>query len=340
MQSPSIETPSTEQLVAALEKEFNDIRIEMRRLTIEISEINKKLSSINIHQNNNISGLLKIQNKPDTYDGTKGKTKIFNFQITQFILLNSQILLNNKMKIATAGSFLTGTAANWYMNETNSKAPSINGSFENFIKSIVDYFGEVNAHEAALNKIRDLRCKGAVSNLVIKFNALIIDVELNETGKIDLFKEKLPDRVLDLMVTFPYLPEVTELTVYQGYAITADNRIYQNELSKIKRKGGQQTYLSTTNNATTTPMDLSAMAATSKYTASQAGSSKSIYIGYKVPLDEKEKRKLNGQCRYCGGKTCGGTPTNADTCAKVIAKKEKTAAYLLQKSTGNVPRRN
>lgn len=296
-----------------LDKMANSFTLELRKKDEDINNLRGELNNLDGKAVGNSFGKEKVK-EPEEFKGDRKKTNLFIYQIGIVFAAQSNIYRTDVAKIRYANSFCRGSAQQWAQNNSiNSKFDNI--TFDEYKKMLVSAFGEFDAHNENLNKIKTLKQRGACTEYTTEFNILAAQTHLDDPSKRDYYKEGLKDKVLDLLITSD---EPEDFVKYQEMAIKFDNRIHEREM---KRKKGinqnnqirvpevtpvKPSIVSKTTDSVT-PMDLDAIKL--MFSNYQNSTNKSTeFRRSALSPEQKEHRRKNNLCIYCGKDECGGFP--------------------------------
>lgn len=285
-------------------------------LTSEISSLQQQLAAANKALSNATTagtGNAKIEKEkikePETYKGSRDKTKSFLMQVQLVFDAQAHIYNTDAKKIRYAASFCRDSAWEWFQGHIESKTFEAAGvTYSTFTDRLLKDYGEVDTHHESLRKLRKLSQKGPCSKYTTDFNILANRTQLNDAAKMDEFRRGLKENVKDMLVN---MTRPQNLGVLQQQAVDADYRIYE-RLSEKKYDGHvkpsnstntQQTHQTATG---PTPMQVDAQ---------QVGQRRGP-----LTAEEKQRRRDNKLCLYCGGNSCGGYP-DVNGCTKAPKKK-------------------
>lgn len=306
------------------------LKVELDKLTVSFrNELAQKQNDIDmlnaalLKQNNttnstpahNVRKGKERVNMPEEYKGDRKKTLHFLYQTSIVFEAQAEVYVDDASKIRFVCSYLKGSAGKWAETQ-NKKGNFKNIRFDDFKKMLVEAFGEFDSHKENLDKIKTLKQTGACADYTMQFNIYASETNLDEISKLDYFKEGLKEKLLDLMVTIDEPDTVSE---YQKIAIKFDNRIHDREVKR--RKGNNpnpnrphpptepKKIIKTIDNSTKVegpaPMDLDSIQVMITNAVQSA-------VGYKprssLTPDQREHRRVNKLCIYCGGDSCGGFP--------------------------------
>lgn len=242
---------------------------------------------------------------PDTYKGNRDKTKSFIMQVQLVFDAQSHIYDTEVKKIRYAASFCREGAWDWFQGHIEAKTFETPGfTYQNFTDKLLKDYGEVDTHHESLRKLRKLNQRGPCSKYTTDFNILANRTQLNYAAKMDEFRRGLKDGVKDMLVN---MSRPTDLEELQRQAIDADFRIFE-RMSEKKN----DIFLSRHHNypappqSGPVPMNVDSLQPNGKR---------------KGPLtaEEKQRRRDNKLCLYCGGTACGGYP-DVNACSEAPKK--------------------
>ena len=310
---------------------LSHLKIENERLSTELDRLQRTqmATATGSHESNPRLEKEKV-NMPDEFKGDPKEMRIFLHQCQEVFEAQPTIYSTDESKIRFTGSFCRGSAAKWYQSCKESNLLQ-NKSYAYFKKQLTDAYGDMDPHQHALQELGKLRQSGRCSTYVTEFNILANRTKLNDTAKLEIFKRKLKDELLDLLVTFP---DTDILFEYQKYAIKADDRIFQRKSEKALSVNPVKYFSSNTtrnnNQVGPTPMQIDNLQLVLNKLASRLDSTTevnqmNIQQSWSkrrgLTIEEKQHRKDNHLCAYCGKGDCGGFP-DVEKCHTLVAKNQ------------------
>jgi len=253
---------------------------------------------------------------PGTFNGERTKLKAFLSQLELYFALHHAFFTTDYAKVMYLGSLLRDTAFLWFepllhqvLDPTSENHVATKQGFENyqtFTKVLITIFGEVDREAQAEREISALKQTGSAANYTSKFQQIVQHLHWNASAQCFYYYQGLKDAIKDEIAKDGRPTNLAELI---EKAVRIDNRLYDRK----KEKGYQRTTFPSATHTTSAlpdpePMDLSATV-----------SSKA-----RGPLtaSEKEHRRTNNLCLYCGASD--HKVDNCPICAKKKNPKGKT----------------
>ena len=170
-------------------------------------------------------------------------------------------------------------------------------SWDLFVKEIFTRFGDPQPERTAADKLASLKQTGSASDYATTFNSLAnrLDEHFNlSKEKWNGYERGLKPDVRLAIATMPTPPGSFNDLV--NFSITIDNQLFKNRSFQVRpvitmpRHVANATPTSASTGTNYAPMDLD--------TASTGIPPK----GQRITEEEKDRRRKNGLCFYCGGK--------------------------------------
>jgi Retrotransposon gag protein len=247
---------------------------------------------------------------PDKFDGDKRKLRGFLNQLELIFTLNSTKYPTDAIKVAFVGSLLTGRALSWFnpMFEKQASFTNLLNNWANFKKSLMDTFGDPDRTRIAEYHLRDLRQGNKpASSYAAEFRTLATDVEWNQAALLSQFKCGLKPEVKDMLLNHD-LPD--DLEEFMTLAIKLDNRLFEHQQEKRltqqnqhgnqhkQQRGNQPTNKQQNHQQSTQYSTTTTTPASNKPVPMEIDA---IKKGGKLTDVEKQRRRDQGLCLYCGG---------------------------------------
>lgn len=225
-----------------------------------------------------------IVSLPAKFDGNRENCRSFISQVKLHFQMLPLKYPDDRTKIGFIGTLLTGIAAAWFSPLFEQGSPILS-DFIAFIDEFKHMFGDYDRRAVAADKIHRLR-QGyrSASTYAAEFRQLSCDLLWGEEALIDIFLRGLNDDVKDLLITFP-VPDTLHEAI--SSAVTCDLRISQRKMDKRKRYSSEPRHYpqGLNQHSNITPMEIDNLEPNRRQTLTQ---------------DEKERRRRNGLCLYCG----------------------------------------
>lgn len=233
---------------------------------------------------------------PDTFNGSRSKTRAFLSQVHLYLGLHSAQFVSENTKVYFAASLLREAAFDWFepfLRRANEiPAPEILNNFKKFCTEIEHSFGDLDSKATAERKLRSLVQTTSVSFYVTQFQQVVSHLDFNDEALSFFFYGGLKDHVKDIL---SQEEKPTSLDALVRKAILIDNRDFERRTEKKNLNTASRTQ-STLPNAppamsqaptkdTSTPMDLSQVVSKKRE---------------KLTETEKSHRIQNNLCLYCG----------------------------------------
>jgi Retrotransposon gag protein len=235
-----------------------------------------------------------------TFDGTRSKLRGFLTQLKIRFRTYPKRYATHEDKITCAISHLTGQALDWITPRVEGKRPMFD-TWEEFEENIKVNYGDTDAEETARQRLEDLRQTDTVAAYWTAFQNEMIQLDYNDSVLQTMFLKGVENYIKQRYIDNEIKKKnVTELATW---AIELDNR---RRRMKHLMKNPVITQTVKTITETTTPRRQDGTFAP-KLTTSQGGDAMDLDATKKVRYtklaeEEKQRRRKNGLCLYCGGK--------------------------------------
>ena len=243
-------------------------------------------------------------NPPKIFTGVRSEFTAFILQLG--LIFNSDPtrypVSNPNIRIAYAASFLAGPAMEWFRPYVGEDSAIEFDTWEQFVAALKAAFDDPDARATAERKLRTLK-QGTrdCSTYHAEFAPLATQLRLDHPTRISWFKHGLTYEVSKMMITQP----VTEdFNIYVQQAIKVDNALRAlNQTRGPTYQTQTQTQNQTSRTPTTAsgtapgPMDLSA---TTRRAQGPQGPRYQSFQRSPVSAEEKQRRRQNNLCMYCG----------------------------------------
>lgn len=224
---------------------------------------------------------------PEKFDGDRTKLRDFVNQIRLVFRLQPQRYSTEEIQVGFIGTLLAGTALSWFSSLLEKNSPLL-ANLDQFLEELSRTFGERDRALIATTKLRSLQQRSRpASAYVAEFQQIACDLDWNDTALITMFRWGLRDDIKTLLLN---LPKPVTLSEAITQAIDCDNRLFEQRQERRLLFGSYRTdyaapaRLSSSNTSTSEPMQID----TSKVK--------------KLTEGEKERRRKEHLCLYCGGK--------------------------------------
>lgn len=229
---------------------------------------------------------------PEKFNGDRTKFRGFANQVRLFMFMQPLRYPTAASQVGLVGTLLTGTALNWFSPILEKNSPLLY-DFEGFMEEFMACFGEVDKKKVADQKIRSLRQGGRSASIYAsEFRQLSCDVDWgSEMALIRQFQWGLREDVKDLLLT---LNDATSLSEAITQAVKCDNRLFLRRQEKKSSLFNHPPVVA----SSTSPSN-------NEFNDVKVCDPMQIDITQiKGPLsyEERERRKKEGLCFYCGSK--------------------------------------
>ena len=294
----------------ALEQENHKLLGDLQQLTVEKAQQHDELSQrvhqlettlLSLRQQSSISQSSSKEPKiclPTKFDGTRSQFRGFINQVRLVIHMHPNRYPTDATRVGLVGTLLTGTTLAWFAPLLEKQSHLLQ-DFDGFIKEFQESFGDTDCVRTAINKIRRLRQGDRpASAYAADFRLLACDIPWDDEALMDQFRQGLRNDVKDLLLTFHEDPK--SLTEAISRAVRCDNRLFErrSERQQMARFRPEQTYAS----IVATPP------------SGQTQVFNPVHVGGPTPMEidstrrrgplteaEKQRRRANRLCLYCGG---------------------------------------
>lgn len=205
-----------------------------------------------------------------------------------------EALASDRERIHYALQSMEGTPARYFAPYVNEDIPDDDGilvSYETFIKTLEEIYGDKHHVDEVNYKLTRLRQNGSMTEYIAAFRALAARSRWNEPALLSRFKDGLSDEIKVMMTAQWH--SLTTLKGAQAAATTAyqNLQVQQRLRSRHAFSRPSQQHQPPRRSAPTpvvsagpTPMDLDAMRVR------------------KISAEEKQRRREQNLCLYCGGR--------------------------------------
>jgi hypothetical protein len=187
----------------ALENERNQLLNQLRLLQLEKDTLLLQTQLKDVSQRPNAPSS-KRPIWPEKHDGNKNGTRGFINAFKNCLSLIPDTTEHEK--ISYFGALLKGPALNWFSPyvERPQDFPAVLESFETFVWNFERNFGIINRDKVAFDQLKVLKQgRQPASVYAASFRSLVIDVDWNETTKIQHFRDGLNVEVKKLLLSRP-----------------------------------------------------------------------------------------------------------------------------------------
>lgn len=189
----------------------------------------------NVAANSNYSsGLGKLFNKPDEYDG-KDKAACTDFiaQVRLFIAGNQHLFINDAAKISFVATYLRGRAFSWIEPYLHRSGDAMMLDFEYFAREMIRALGDPDRSHTMTKRLRALKQTTSCANFRTEFDSISQYLDNNEAGLKTYFYDGLKPEVKDALALVVDEPDTFQ--DFQNLCVKIDNRLYER---KQEARGG------------------------------------------------------------------------------------------------------
>lgn len=224
---------------------------------------------------------------PEKFSGDRTKLRDFVNQIRLVFRLQPQRYSTEEIQVGFIGTLLTGTALSWFSSLLEKNSPLL-ANLDQFLEELSRTFGERDRALIATTKLRSLQQRSRpASTYVAEFQQIACDLDWNDTALITMFRWGLRDDIKTLLLN---LPKPVTLSEAITQAIDCDNRLFEQRQERRLLFGSYR----------------ADYAAPAHQTPSSTSTSEPMQIDAskvkKLSEEEKERRRKEHLCLYCGGK--------------------------------------
>ncbi len=263
------------------------------------------------NQNNNISVQTQPTYRepklalPEKFNGNKKEIREFITSVNNYINLKRETYNEDYKKVGFIGSLLTGQARSWYriLVETSDECLE---KYDTFLTNFKHIFMDPNQKQNAQRIIRTFKQdKQSALTYATKFVEYAIDAGFDNEAKISTFYNGLNNDIKDALALIPEVP--ADFSEFANLAIRVDNRLFERKMDRNSATNNKNQFSSfnthnysqenskrnnnfksnnNNNNSNSNGVQPMDMDITKKF----------------KPLtnEEKERRRNNNLCLYCG----------------------------------------
>lgn len=240
---------------------------------------------------------------PDFFRGDRTKLKSFLAQCTIKFIANAREFPDEGAKIAYAASFLRDAAFDWFAPHLRMGGSKCDfGTFYELSKALENAFGDPDAKATAEREIRYLKQGNRPCSVYnADFQRITANLDWDESALLYWFRNGLRDEVKDILVGQTKVP--TQLSDYINHCILLDNAWHARQMER------RTPFNRTQNN----PAPFSGRIPNAPFRTAVTAPIPTTHSDPKEPqpmeLDasrrlttaERERRRAEGLCLYCGG---------------------------------------
>ena len=285
--------------------------MEISHDTNALQRINERLQALE-----NENRALRLQSRtasneprvslPDKFDGNRKKFRGFLNQVELLFMLNPNCYLSDPSRVGLIGTLLTDRALTWFSPILERNDPILD-DYPSFRKALIQTFEEPDKAVIAASKITRLfQGNSPVFSYASEFRLLAASLDWNDAALIHQFRVGLSNDVKDMLL---HHETPVSLDSMINLAILIDNRLYEHRQDKRLThrvptpRPPNQDYSS--EHSSYAPMEINA-----------------INRNRHITPAEKERRRINNLCLYCGSaehlrKDCHAAPSPSNNNSRV-----------------------
>lgn len=280
----NIEMHDVFAILQQLQQENTNLRNAMEQLQVASAPIHVPASAANSVPQAPKEPRVSL---PEKFGGDRTKLRDFVNQVRLVFRLQPHRYSTEETQVGLIGTLLTGTALSWFSSLLEKNSPLLE-NLDLFLEEFSRTFGERDRALIATTKLRTLQQRSRpASAYVAEFQQLACDLNWNDTALITMFRWGLRDDIKTLLLN---LPKPTTLSEAITQAIDCDNRLFEQRQERRLLFGSYRA-------------DYTAPA---RQTSSNSSTSEPMQIDTsrvkKLTEEEKERRRREHLCLYCGGK--------------------------------------
>ncbi|KAF5339905.1 hypothetical protein D9758_015029 [Tetrapyrgos nigripes] len=265
---------------------------------------------------------------PTPFKGKATDVETFIDSVQDAVELLGRTLTTDRQKCIYMATLFAEAPKQWYRAIRTSK-PELLDSFTDFITSFRAHFGESNIAYVANNKLKKLVQTGSAASYASRFLELLVHVNWTDETKIDMFYSGLKTATKDLISNTPRSERPKTFLDYSQWVITCDNRVHEREQER-RDEGGKKT----SNGMSSKPSSSKSHSSTNPTPSTsntlplgepmQIDASKTGVVQGKLTSEERQRRKDQGLCLYCGrcGKQADECPNRSEQAIKRMAQRK------------------
>ena len=260
---------------------------------------------------------------PDKFDGSKPeKLEVFKGQCRMVFLGDEKKYNNSRKRALFAGSYLDGSAYDWWLQELRRSDADFRQTADNFWDILRERFGNPDHLRNVERQLTQLQMKDSdrVNRHIVSFDTLANQLEWNEPALRSRFELSLNTRLRDDLGRMD--PAVMRSLATMKERVLALDRRYWERQDEVKRDRGksgdsESHPRKSGNNSSSPPSSSSANASNSP----PSSSSNQRDSSGRITAEERKRRMDNKLCLYCGEEGHG-----VRNCPVSEAKAKKRAA--------------
>ena len=240
-------------------------------------------------------------NTPEAFDGRSASNlRDFLTQIRLVFDLQPSKFQNGTIKVKYTCSLLRGSAFSWVQPYLDMEDPPVwMEDFSLFAAEITKIFGDPDIVSSATRSLRKLRQTGSVAFYASEFRRYSTLLSWGEQALISQFYDGLKGQIKDELAR---AERSTELRTLIESAIRIDNRLHERSLERGDMSRPSIPAPRQHHRAHAAPAATVTAAATDNIRASPASRSFSRRPFQRLTDSQKEYRRMNNLCMYCGAR--------------------------------------
>lgn len=238
---------------------------------------------------------------PDFFNGNRSQTKIFLTQVNLVLAGNPSRFPTELSKILYAASYMRGPAFSWIQPHVENLTKGVMDSFTQFSFSLLNQFGEKDEKSYSERCLYELKQTKSVSFYATEFLKLSSSLCWNDAALCAHFYRGLKASIKDQLA---WIDRPTTLPSLMELCIKLDNRFHERILERKSDIFHKPHFSSDSSSKYSqqavydnqpTPMEIDSITENRNF---KKEPHKNDFI--KLTHKEKERRKLNNLCTYCG----------------------------------------
>lgn len=231
-----------------------------------------------------------------------------------------------------SGYLKDGSPKSWYYTIKNSSLRShLLHDWEGFLDAFRNHFGDSDRQSSATEEMELLRQTGSCATFASCLRELLVDLDLNESLKIEYFRKRLKDNIQDALALVKWKDVPTDFDEYVELCISIDNSLH--------RRGREKKTSKPTGNNSSSSAKCSSIFSALPASSHTPAAPPSVSPGIPMEIDatkttpcaplskeERERRRREGLCSYCGGKHgIDNCPNMSERAKKAFAARKASA---------------
>ncbi|KAF8221734.1 hypothetical protein L208DRAFT_1326266 [Tricholoma matsutake] len=255
------------------------------------------------------------------FNGKVKSVRPFLDKIESAVWLQWHTLITDYDKALFLSGYLKdGSPKSWYYTINNS-ATWAHLLWAAFLQAFHDHFGDLDCQFSATEEMDQLRQTSSCATFTSHFHKLLVDLDLNESLKIEYFCKRLKDNVQDALALIKCKDLPMDFDEYIKLCVSIDNSLHHHECKKKGSKPSGNNSSSTTKRSPTfstssAPCTPPAPPTVTPGTLIEIDAAKTSQPHAPLTNKEHERRRHEGLCSYCGGKHNIHDCPNMSKCTK------------------------